>query len=296
MVEKRQQSYALDGCEIAIERILFADDESGFCIARARTQKSNEEITIKGSLANPTEGSTLLICASLEQHPQFGQQYKVEKFKLPEPKSEDIAAFLCSGFIKGVGPVLAEAILKQFGQKTVDVFEKQSDLLLKVPGIGPRKYKMIMDSWNEFSHRRKQITTLINWGISPALVGKITARWPERTIEILQENPYVLATEIEGVGFATADSIAMSMDFPSTAPVRLAAAALETLDQAQRQYGHCFLSKQELIDNTCKTLSESSPQFAQLVSDTVATLDEQDKVYAAGLRAALQCRRHGPGL
>lgn len=270
-------------CTVQVQHVIFSDPTQGFCIFKASPENGNlpESFVAKGHVGNINPGNKLLLWGYWVQHPKFGPQVQVTRFQVPEMDNEEILNFLSSGFIKGIGPALARSIVDTFGRETAHIFEHDPQRLLQINGLGPRKIEGIIESWQEHSAHRKAIVKLQEWGIGPAKVQKILQRFePEQAISIIQENPYILAREIEGIGFLTADHIAAATGIKTDSPERLQAGLIYTLQEALNRAGHCYLSETELMHRALKLLF---PQQSNAKAKQKALADVIDELCAADI-------------
>jgi exodeoxyribonuclease V alpha subunit len=285
-------------CAVEVGRVIFKDPTQGFTIFLADPTKdstASKSFIAKGYVGNISEGSKLVLWGDWVRHPKFGDQVQINRFQLPEMGKNDVQDFLASGFIKGVGPSLAKAIVHHFGERTAQVLDEDPSRLVEVAGIGEKKCKGIIDSWKAHSAHRKAIVQLQKWGIGPATVQKILRVFePEKAIETVKKNPYILASEIEGVGFLIADKIAAEVGITKNAPERIEAGLIYALRDATAKEGHCFLPEKELVKKGIELLfPEQDPEAHQdSVLDAVKSLcskslcKEEDRIYPQNLLAA----------
>ncbi len=206
-----------------VARIVYSNEENGWTVLRFRTD-SGQQVTAVGTLLGVRTGDRLRLTGHWVTHPRFGEQLEVEGYLPVEPSTRDgIRKFLASGRLRGVGPVMAERLVETFGLQTLDVIEHEPERLTEVPGIGPAKAARIVEGWKEHRGVYPIMVFLQSHGISPALAVKIHRRFGAAAVESVRENPYVLAEEIHGVGFLTADRIARSLGIEPDAPERLRA-------------------------------------------------------------------------
>jgi ATP-dependent exoDNAse (exonuclease V) alpha subunit len=215
-----------------IESITFTNAETGFTIARVRVEGRRDPMTVVGGLLAPVPGELLEMEGDWAFHPRFGEQFKVERFSAKVPATvEGIRRYLGSGLIKGLGPVMAGRIVDHFGVETLEVIEHDVGRLAEVAGIGRRRIAMVAEAWRTQREIRDLMLFLQSHGVGAGYAVRIFKRYGNRAAVLVRENPYRLATDIEGIGFLTADRIAEKFGFPRDAPMRLAAGALYTLQQ-----------------------------------------------------------------
>ena len=231
-----------------IERITFTNEENGFTIAKVKVQGKRDLVTVVGNLMAPMPGEILDMRGEWAIHPKFGEQFKVVQFKTKVPATaHGIQKYLGSGLIKGLGPVMAGRIVERFGEKTLDVIENQIGRLADVKGIGKKSLANIARAWETQREIRDVMIFLQSHGVSAAYATKIFKRYGDRSIAVVKQNPYRLATDIFGIGFLKADHIAKELGFTNDARVRVEAGIVYTLHQLSED-GHVFFPYEPLIE------------------------------------------------
>jgi len=245
---------SVEKMHVRVGSIIFADEPTGFCIFRASAGGEEKgvlgDITAKGYVGCLQKNDEILIWGEWEKHPKFGSQIKISRHQLAGMEERGTFAFLQSGFVKGVGPSLAKAIWDKFGEDTAHVMDYEPKRLLEVKGVGPSKLDMITTSWGESRDKQKALVKFQEWGIGPMTIQKIFKAFPDSPLETVEKDPYVLAWEIDGVGFLTADKIAQSAGMDEDAKSRLGAGIYYTLQEASQKEGHCFLDREDLVKRT----------------------------------------------
>jgi len=230
-----------------IERITYNNEENGFTIARVKVYGQRDLVTIIGNLMAPTPGEILKMRGKWANHPKFGEQFKVVEYETKVPASVyGIQKYLGSGLIKGLGPVMAKRIVKKFGKKTLDVIENEILQLSHIEGIGKKRIAMIQNAWNEQKEIRDVMIFLQAHGVSSGYATKIFKEYGNRSIAVVKDNPFRLATDIFGIGFVTADSIAEKLGFPKDSDQRIEAGILYVLHKLSDD-GHVYYPYEELI-------------------------------------------------
>jgi len=237
-----------------IERITYTNDQNGFTIARVKVHGQRDLVTVVGHLISPAPGEILNMRGEWVNHPRFGEQFKVVEFKTAVPATVyGIQKYLGSGLIKGLGPVMAGRIAKKFGEQTLDVIENETEKLAKVEGIGKKRIAMIKKAWDEQKEIRDVMLFLQSHEISSGYATKIFKQYGNRSIAVVTDNPYRLATDIFGIGFVIADSIASKLGFPEDLPFRIEAGILYVLNQLSDE-GHVFYPYEPLIKKSQEIL------------------------------------------
>jgi len=230
-----------------IERITYTNEDNGFTIARVKVSGQRDLVTVVGNLMSPAPGETLKMSGEWVNHPKYGEQFKVSEYKTTVPATVyGIRKYLGSGLIKGLGPVMAERIVKKFGEKTLDVIEDNIEKLAEVDGIGAKRIAMVHKAWEEQKDIREVMLFLQSHGVSSGYATKIFKHYGNRSIPAVKQNPYQLATDIFGIGFLTADSIAEKLGFAKDSQLRIKAGILYVLHQLADN-GHVFYPYESLL-------------------------------------------------
>ena len=188
-----------------------------------------------------------MLRGSWQMHPKFGSQFRIESYEALVPSTvEGIRRYLGSGLIRGLGPVMASRIVDLFGEKTLEVIEKQPERLSEVEGIGEHRIDQIIEAWEEQREIRSVMIFLQSHGVSATYAAKIFARYGKDAVQLLQENPYRMASEIFGIGFVTADKIARNLGVSPDSPLRAEAGALYVHEQFCAE-GNIYVPRQELL-------------------------------------------------
>ena len=243
-----------------IERITFHSEESGYTVARLNTGNVKQLITVVGSFANIQAGQTLQLQGVWGEHPQYGSQFQVVKYQETKPATlTGIEKYLGSGLIKGVGPVTAKRIVKHFRLDTLDIIENQIHRLSEVPGIAKKRIAMIQSTWDEQKSIKEVMIFLSSHGVSTTYAVKIFKQYGDAAIATVTTNPYQLAIDIFGIGFLTADKIAVNVGVSPWSKFRYRAGVLHVLDKASED-GHCYLPESEIIPFTKELLTTDEHQ------------------------------------
>jgi exodeoxyribonuclease V alpha subunit len=259
---------ALENLQGVVERLTFHSEESGYTVARLKAPRVQELVTVVGNFANIEAGQTLQMSGIWRDHPKFGQQFQVKTYRETKPATlTGIEKYLGSGLIKGVGPVTAKRIVEHFGLETLDIIEHQIDRLIEVPGIAQKRIKMIQITWVKQKAIKEVMVFLQGHGVSTTYAVKIYKQYGDEAIATVSNNPYQLATDIYGIGFVTADSIARHIGIEPGSEYRYRSGLLHALGEASEE-GHCFLPEQELVDRSVKllALADHQPQGLQVQS------------------------------
>ena len=261
-----------------IERVTYTNKENGFTIAKVRVSGQRKLITVVGNLLSPTPGEVLDMKGEWVNHPKYGEQFRSVYSRSQAPSSiHGVRTYLGSGLIKGIGPVLAERVVEAFGQETLSVIENQLERLGEVEGIGKKRLVMIKKAWEEQKEIREVMLFLQSHGISSGYATKIFKQYGDRSIEMVQNNPYRLASEIVGIGFLTADQIAEKLGFEKDSQLRVQAGILYVLHQFAND-GHVFYPHEPFIAKCQEVLQVKTQDILQalgaLHSDKLIVTEE----------------------
>ncbi|WP_327118465.1 ATP-dependent RecD-like DNA helicase [Streptomyces sp. NBC_01341] len=257
--------------EGVLERITYANEENGYTVARVDTGRgAGDLLTVVGSLLGAQPGESLRMEGRWGTHPQFGRQFQVDNYTTVLPATiQGIRRYLGSGLIKGIGPVMADRITTHFGVDTLDIIEQQPKRLVEVPGLGPKRTKMIAAAWEEQKAIKEVMVFLQTVGVSTSIAVRIYKKYEDASISVVKNQPYRLAADVWGIGFLTADRIAQAVGIPHDSPERVKAGLQYALSQSTDQ-GHCFLPEERLIADGVKLLQVDTG----LVIDCLAELAE----------------------
>ena len=256
--------------------IVFAAKENGFLVARVKASNEPGQVTICGYLGNLAPGEAVELNGFWKEHPKFGRQFWVENFTQVLPATENgIKRYLSSNMIKGVGPVMAERMVQAYGSEVLDLLDEDPEQLLKIEGIGPSKLKTIVASWEEQREIRSLMLFLQSHNVPSTFASRIFSRYGNEAIERLKSNPYDLAYDIHGVGFKTADSMAVKLGFEPDSPQRLEAAIVYVLFKMSEQ-GNLFYPREELMLKVLETLGDDLQ--GDLIEEALDNLQNKKRV------------------
>jgi exodeoxyribonuclease V alpha subunit len=256
--------------EAVLERITYANQETGYTVARVATDRSSDLLTVVGPLLGAQPGESLRLRGRWTSHPQYGRQFQVEAFTTVLPATiQGIRRYLGSGLIKGIGPKMAERIVDHFGQATLEVIEQTPGRLVEVPGLGPKRTAMITAAWAEQQAIKEVMVFLQGVGVSTSLGVRIYKTYRDDAIEVVRREPYRLAADVWGIGFKTADQIARSLGIPHDSPQRVKAGLQFALSQAAED-GHCYLPETELVAAATQLLGVEAGLAERCLEELVA--------------------------
>jgi exodeoxyribonuclease V alpha subunit len=276
-----------------VERVTYHNVENGFCVLRTKARGHRDVVTVVGHAATIAAGEWITASGQWVNDRTHGQQFKARFLRTSLPTSADgIEKYLSSGMIQGIGPAYAKKLLRAFGDKVFDVIEATPDRLREVNGIGPVRTGRIVAAWAEQKAVREIMVFLHSHGVGTARAVRIYKTYGPDAIQIMTENPYRLARDIRGIGFKTADAIAMKLGIEKTATVRVRAGISYALTEAMDE-GHCGLPTDELIplaekllevpQELIRTALDLELQEGTVIADRVG---ETPCVFLAGLHRA----------
>lgn len=244
----------MEQLQAVVENITFQSDDGNFAVFKVKPANENNLVTVVGNIVPPLIGEELELTGEWVEHIRFGRQFKAASYKRIAPTSlKGIERFLASGAIKGIGPAMAARLVGHFGEKTLDIIEYKPHRLIEVEGIGTKKAEQIHQSYTEHAELREVMLFLEMHGVSGAYAAKIFAQYGSMSIDILQQSPYRLAEEVSGIGFRTADQIAMSLGLDKNDNDRLTAGIEFALLQTA-QAGHCCVPEDLLVQESARLL------------------------------------------
>jgi len=283
-MQKQTQSKTLfdQDLEGVLERITFQNEENGYTVAKILPKGKIQPVTIVGALAGVQVGELLVLHGSWSNHQQYGRQFDVHTYEVKYPATLDgIQKYLGSGLIKGVGPVTAKKIVDFFGLETLEILDQNPGRIIDVPGIGPNKAEIIGKAWQEQQQIKDIMLFLQSHAVSASLAIKIFKQYGDKSIQIVRNTPYQLARDIFGVGFKTADKIAVKLGLPSDSPDRIQTGLLYALGNLTTE-GHCYVTREQLLTETEPMLElpkdVCSPQIDQLIQQE-AIIEEENALY-----------------
>lgn len=273
-----------------VERITYHNPENGYCVLKVAVADRREELTVVGFTGPIHIGSSIAARGRFCRHPKYGQQLEATQITETAPTTPaGLQRYLASGVVKGVGPKTAEALVEAFGNEVLEVIHRDPQRVAAVTGVGQRRAKLLSQAFNNQENRAEIERFLLEHNIGSSLAHKIINTYGLDTIEQISKNPYQLAHDINGVGFSTADSIALGLGFAPDSPPRLKAGLFWALDRAADD-GHCFLPADQLRSRACQLLGleenyDFTPQLEELFTDKYL-IQRGDRLYLRRLADA----------
>jgi exodeoxyribonuclease V alpha subunit len=262
-----------------LRNITFHNPDTGYTVLKLE-QDDKSIVTVTGSFPVLRTGEILELEGSNFDHPRFGSQFQAVSFKIIPPKTTDaLCKYLASGLFAGIGYSTALKMLDLWGESVLDILEEDPKKISRIPGMGKKKVDKFVASWKENIASRDLLYFCTQQGISVAVGMRIFKHYGSQSLQILRENPYILAEEVWGIGFMKADDIACKMGIAKNSYYRLKAALLYVLEQSAKE-GHVYLPQLELL-NTARNMLQH-PETENLEERLIFSLDEllqANKIY-----------------
>ncbi|WP_419788002.1 ATP-dependent RecD-like DNA helicase [Pseudodesulfovibrio sp.] len=263
----------LNGAEVI--SLIYHNKENGYAIARVRVKDEPGQISIVGTLGELVAGATLDLTGRWTVHPKFGRQFEVATFEETRPATENGVIRFLQSSIKGVGEKTASVLVERFGVGVLDILDDDPDQLLSVKGISKKKLVDIVESWGRQREIKNLLVFLQTHGVPTTFAGKIFHLYGAQAEKKLRDNPYDLAYEIRGVGFRTADAMAMKLGFAPDCAQRLEAAIAYHLFSVCERGGHLFVPRDTLLGEVAKMLDTTDFDKLELA---LYSLEEKKRV------------------
>ncbi len=253
-----------------VERVTYRNPESGFHALRVRARGHRGEVAVVAKAPEINPGEWIEARGAWIVHPKFGRQFEATEVRQAPPDTlEGIEKYLASGMIRGIGPEYARRLVRKFGRSVFDVIERQSARLLEVEGIGPTRRERIREAWSRQRAVRDIMTFLFSHGVSPARAFRIHQAYGDRAIETIRLDPYRLARDIRGIGFAGADRIAQRLGVPRDSMLRARAGLTHVLAELTEE-GHCAWPADGLVERAAATLELEPDRLRAALADELA--------------------------
>lgn len=263
----------MEKLEGMISEIVFKNEDNGYTIAHLVNEK--DEIVIVGCMPTLAIGESIEVEGKWVNHKIYGTQFEVNSFMPVTPSSlEGIYVYLSSGMIHGIGEKMAKRIIDKFGVDTLNVIQNSPERLQEVEGIGSKKVKQIVKSYEEDRELRNIIIELSPFGITPNYCLKIYKKYKSSAIEVINKNPYQLAEDIRGIGFKVADSIANKIGIDKNSKDRVCQGILYTLNKSLSN-GHTYLPEHVLIQDSEKLLELNG----EIIKECIMLLVYNQKIH-----------------
>ncbi|TFI49616.1 ATP-dependent RecD-like DNA helicase, partial [Diaphorobacter sp. DS2] len=264
---------------------IFHNEQNLYTVVRIRVDETNDsydekEAVITGYLPKMHEHETYIFYGEFKDHPKFGIQFHASHYRkdLPQTK-QGVANYLSSELFKGIGKKTAEQIVETLGEDAITRILNQPSLLDNVPKLSPEKAKLLYDTLMEHQGLEQAMIALNQYGFGPQLSMRIYQVYKEMTIEVVQNNPYKLVEDIDGVGFGRADELGYQIGISGNHPDRIKAACLYILETESMQAGHVYIEAKPLLQSVKKLLEENKRDLIEYkdISNELIKLEEEGK-------------------
>ena len=260
--------------EGVLERITFYNQQNGFLIGKLKGNDGKQEIAVVGKAPKVQCGETLVLAGNWAMHPKHGKQFSFESFESKLPASAyGIKKYLASGLIHGIGKTYANKIVDHFGADTLRIISEESARLLEIEGIGKMRAKSIKHAWEEQKAVREVMLFLQTYGVTDALCLRLVRKYGNEAKNILETDPYRIIREVKGIGFKTADRIALNLGLASNGPPRIDAGILHVMQECEDN-GHTHFDRREIALQATELLDANSTE----VENRISALIQQGEV------------------
>lgn len=256
-----------------VEDIIYANSENGYTVFSIETK--DDEVVCVGTIPDIHTGEAVNVTGNWTIHSTYGKQFQVQFYEKSMPESEEgIIKYLSSGVISGIGKKTAQRIVDKFGEASFYVIEEKPERLVEIRGITYEKAMRISEAFIQQNELRKTMMYLQKFGVTPVYAMRIFKKYKDKTMTVVQNNPYRLADDIFGIGFKMADRIAANSGFSPNSPERIKAGIKYVLNQAAAD-GHVYLPTEELYEKTAYILSVDK----ELIENSVLELQMEHQVW-----------------
>lgn len=260
----------------SVEKTMFKNDENGYMVFALKVN-ARETITVTGFMPDLHEGAQVTLKGEWSFHPKFGRQFAAKECSTQLPKSVyGIEKYLASGMIKGIGPAFAKRLVQRFGERTLDVIDQSPEQLYDVSGVGKKRVEKIIEAWQDQKEISKVMVFLQEKDVSTGFAAKIYKRYGQASIEIISANPYRLIDDIWGVGFKSADQLAIKLGFAYDSQPRIKAGVIHNISLAI-QNGHLYKLIEQVEPET-RELLELHEDKLTLIKQAMRSLYDQGKM------------------
>lgn len=274
--------------------LIFYNRDNFFAISVF--ESGNEQFYAVGYLPHAEKGRTYTLIGDWKNHPKYGEQFAFTSYEEKEPETEvGIVSFLSSGVIKGVGPSTARAIVKTFGENTIDILRETPERLTEVSGIGKVKAKTIAESYQEHREFANVVLSLQSYDITANTAMRLYRVYGAAAVEKVKENPYQLIDDVFGIGFQKADKIAMSMGMKPEDPQRIRSGIIYNLSLSANA-GNTYEIRKEFCERTALLLDVMIEEVSDVLFSAILegdvfaeTIDEQEVLFLYRYYRAEQC-------
>lgn len=254
-----------------IENIIYRNSENGYTVVEITEKR--KRITATGKFPIVGVGEILELEGEYKNVRMYGEQFVAESVKIEKPTDlTSIIKYLSCGLISGVGEVTATNIVKKFGEKTLEVIDQNPLLLSSVRGVSPKKANDIHDTYQSIKKMQEAVMFLQKYDISITMAIKIFDKYKYKTEEVLKSNPYILVEDVDGIGFKTADKIAMKLGIDFDSDIRIRAGILFVLGDMSEKQGSTIMILEDLVNQVLQVL-EFDESFKEQIDNAIVDLE-----------------------
>lgn len=276
-----------------VKKIIYHSEQTGFCIFKfdIETDQIFPDIAmVKGTFFQIEEKDYFRLHGDYQTDPKYGREFVVDHYEACLPDRIDmLEQYLSSGLIKGIGPARAKAIIQHFGEKSMYILESEPERLTEISGIGTRMAELIGQRMKERGEMQEILLQLAHYGIGPTLGTKIYRRYGKVTLHTIQTNPYKLIADVRGVGFETADKIALENGVAPSSPYRIQSGIMYALEKACA-FGSTYYPKEKLLPETAKLLGvpldQVTPLLDQMIGREELRCEKGNRIYTVSAYTA----------
>lgn len=268
-----------------INRIIFENASNFFKIILLDVEDTDSdfddfEVIVTGTIADVIEGESYTFWGELTQHPKYGEQLKVSRYERAKPSSTGLVKYFSSDHFKGIGKKTAEKIVELYGDNTIDKILENPDKLATITGLSKVNREAFLTKLKLNYGTEQILAKLAEYGLTNRLAFEVFDNYKDMTLEIIQENPYQLVEDIQGVGFKIADLLAEKLGIEADSPQRFRAALVHSLLEVSLEKGDTYVEAKELLGRALYILEEARPLELDpaLVAKELQNLIAEDKV------------------
>ena len=227
-----------------VVRVIFQNQQSAFVVLQVKTGKGQEPVTVVGNMDRIEEGVEVRARGRWGENPKFGRQFQASVLELELPSTkEGLKRFLVAKQLLRLSHAMADRIIARFGEATLEVIEQQPQRLLEIPGFGKKRLSKMVGQWGKFRALRNLMLFCQEHGLSAGQAMRIHDALGDLALRRVKEDPYLLCRQVQGIGFKTADQLALRLGWPPDSPTRILAGLSHVLYEASG-VGHCALPRE----------------------------------------------------
>lgn len=259
-----------------LERILYLNEENQYCIGELKAEGMSASITVAGPLPGIQCGETLSLKGEWTKHPKYGNQFKIISFESTLPATvHGVKKYLSSGLVPGIGKIYAQKIVEHFKEETFKVISEESARLMEIPGIGKSRAQALKKAWDSQVALREVMLFLKTYGVGTSQCLRLVKEYGNEAKQILMQNPYQVARQIRGIGFKTADKIAINLGFANDSEKRIDAGILFSMEECEEN-GHTCIPHELLLQSATQLLDVAPEVIQKRLQDLI---DKKELIY-----------------